>query len=151
MKFRSKLNHMLRKLLACWNLALLLVAFSRCDRCTTNPVENITKWELVWDKAVALGNLLPSSDVAKGIVFRVPSEDAVCFLEPMGVCSKFTQASEGRTYLRAHDKLPQHNQTRIILRFSGWLHPGTEFVCRYRKRTNNNAAPIQRKKLEVCG
>jgi len=86
---------MLRKLLACWNFALLLIAFSQCDRCTTNPVEDITKWELVWDKAAAMGTALPSLDVERVIVCHVPSEEAVYVLEFTGRCCKFTQSSEG--------------------------------------------------------
>jgi hypothetical protein len=84
---------MLRKLPACWNVMLLLVAFSQCSRCTSNPVEDLTKWELFWDQAVALGSSLPSLDIANGIVCRVPSEDAVYFLSPTGECHKFTQTS----------------------------------------------------------
>jgi hypothetical protein len=59
MKSRSKISHMLHKLLACWNFALFLFAFGQCDQCTTHLVEDNTKWKLAWHKAVVLGSLLP--------------------------------------------------------------------------------------------
>lgn len=84
-----------RKLLACWNFTLLLLTPDEYDRCTTNPVEDITKREIAWDKA-ALGNSLPILDGNEGIVCRAPSEGTVDLLGSTGACCKFTEASEGR-------------------------------------------------------
>jgi hypothetical protein len=88
---RPKINYMLRKLLAYWNIVLLLVAFSQCSQCKPGPVEDITGCAFYWDKAVALGSTLPKVDTKNDIVCHVPSEDAVYLLSPTGECHKFTQ------------------------------------------------------------
>jgi hypothetical protein len=84
---------MIRKLLAYWNVALLLVALSQCNQCRPGSVEDMTDWALCWDEAVALGSSLPPIGVENGIVCHVPSEDAVYILAPTGECHKFTQTS----------------------------------------------------------
>jgi hypothetical protein len=73
-----------RKVLACWSVVILLVAFSQCNQCKTSPVENLTQWELAWDKAAILSNFPTSVDVEESIVCHVPSEDTVYLLNPDG-------------------------------------------------------------------
>jgi hypothetical protein len=84
---------MLRKLLAYWNIVLLLVAFSQCNQCRPSSVEDITGWAFCWDEAVALGSSLPRVGTNDDIVCHIPSEDAVYLLSPTGDCHKFTQTS----------------------------------------------------------
>ena len=86
---------MLHEILAYWGAALLLIAFSQCDRCQYLPVENIAQWELVWDQAKPFKHSLSGMDPQKGITCHVPSEEAVYYLNPTGECWRFKQSSEG--------------------------------------------------------
>ena len=85
---------MLRKIFPLGSILLLLLIFSQCDRCI-NSVEDISRWELIWDKAEPFDGALPGVNFEKGIMCPVPSEEAVYFLNPTGECWKFTERSAG--------------------------------------------------------
>eukprot|EP00540_Astrosyne_radiata_P013808 CAMPEP_0116831824 /NCGR_PEP_ID=MMETSP0418-20121206/5552_1 /TAXON_ID=1158023 /ORGANISM="Astrosyne radiata, Strain 13vi08-1A" /LENGTH=378 /DNA_ID=CAMNT_0004461119 /DNA_START=2768 /DNA_END=3904 /DNA_ORIENTATION=+ len=83
-------------------MVFFLFAFSQCDKCRTNLMEDLTQWELSWSDAKALSGasamaIREAKRAAKeeSRICHVSSKDKVYLLNPDGKSWQFTQAAEG--------------------------------------------------------